>query len=109
MKKIDPKLVLLAYDSYLLAEKVKERMIMEDAGEKELLDILQILLTSYPKRGGFRNEEIAQVSECLFRNCLNFFEVNSILQKAKQNGKVTWTGHGWKLAPSAKEEESSIC
>jgi len=98
MENIDKKSVLCAYDSYILSEKAKKKMILRSAEEEDLFEILRVLTNAYPIRRGFFVKEISYVGECLFLNRPNWIDVEIILNKAQREGKVVCEEGEWKLA-----------
>ena len=94
------KAVLLAYDSYILAQKAKMESWHGCCVKEDILEILRVLQASYKKREGFYNEEIRYVYCCLFEN-ISYSEAQFFLFYLSREERIIWTEGGWKLAPSA--------
>jgi hypothetical protein len=103
---MNKKAVLNAYDAFIFSKKAQEHMVNRCAEDDEILEILRILTESYPRREGFKTEEICFVEKNLFLfETINEYEMDKILRKAEKQGKVTQKALLWKFVPLAKVKE----
>jgi len=100
-KKPEKQAVLDAYDSYLLIKKTEKiKTAILENGE-QILEIFRIVSASRGEETIIEQTALKHMSDLLFWD--QDYRFHTLVMFLKAQGKIIWTGKGWKLAPKPED------